>query len=323
MRAVVTGSAGFIGSRLAERLVGEGWSVVGVDAFTDYYDPADKWRNLEDLSDEPRFEQVTSDVADDALDRLLRERPRVFHLAAQPGVRDSFGAGFGRYLHDNVLATQRVFEAAHRAGCPRVVYASSSSVYGEASDTAFREDGTPTTPRSPYGVTKLACERLADVYRQLGLDVVGLRYFTVYGPRQRPDMAIRRLCRAALDGTPFPLHGDGRQSRDFTYVDDAVDATVRAMAASGPEAVLNVGGGEESSLAGLIETVGALAGRPVAVVRHDAAAGDVTRTSADTTRARRSLGWRPVVGLDEGLRAELAWVAERRTDRAAGVSRGA
>ena len=231
MRAVVTGSAGFIGSWLAERLVADGWSVVGVDSFTSYYDPDEKRRNLADLAGDPRFELVEADVVSDRFATLLRDRPVVFHLAAQPGVRTSFGVGFRRYLHDNVLATQRVFEAALDSGCPRVVYASSSSVYGEGPATPFREDTTPTVPRSPYGVTKLACERLAEVYRHLGLDVVGLRYFTVYGPRQRPDMAIRRLCGAALDGTAFPLTGDGRQSRDFTHVDDAVDATVRAASA--------------------------------------------------------------------------------------------
>ena len=261
MRAVITGSAGFIGSTLSERLVADGWSVVGIDSFSSYYDPADKERNLAALADEPRFAQVTADVASDDLDALLRDRPVVFHLAAQPGVRSSFGVGFAQYLHDNVLGTQRLFEAARRAGCPRVVYASSSSVYGEGSDAASREDTSPTVPRSPYGVTKLACERLADVYRELGLEVVGLRYFTVYGPRQRPDMAIRRLCEAALAGTPFPLLGDGRQSRDFTHVDDAVDATVRAMHASEPAPLLNVGGGEEASMSSLIETIGAMAGR--------------------------------------------------------------
>ena len=319
MRAVITGSAGFIGSTLSERLVADGWSVVGIDSFSGYYDPADKQRNLAALADEPRFDQVTADVASDDLDALLRDRPVVFHLAAQPGVRSSFGVGFAQYLHDNVLGTQRLFEAARRAGCPRVVYASSSSVYGEGSDAASREDTSPTVPRSPYGVTKLACERLADVYRELGLEVVGLRYFTVYGPRQRPDMAIRRLCEAALAGTPFTLLGDGRQSRDFTHVDDAVDATVRAMHASEPAPLLNVGGGEEASMSSLIETIGAMAGRPVPVVRSGAQAGDVTRTRADTTRARHCLRWRPVVGLTEGLRSELDWVADRQDGDRHGV----
>ena len=313
MRAVVTGSAGFIGSTLAERLVADGWSVVGIDSFTSYYDPADKLRNLAGLADEPRFDQIRCDLASDDIDAVLGDRPMVFHLAAQPGVRSSFGPGFGQYLRDNVLATQRLFEAARRAGCPRVVFASSSSVYGEGPDSAFQESTTATVPRSPYGVTKLACERLADVYRNLGLDVVGLRYFTVYGPRQRPDMAIRRLCEAALGGAPFLLHGSGRQSRDFTHVDDAVDATVRAMRAANPDPILNVGGGEEASLTSLVERLGAMAGRPVPVVRSDTQVGDVTRTCADTTAARGSLGWRPLINLTQGLRSELEWVADRRT----------
>lgn len=312
MHAVITGSAGFIGSTLAERLVADGWSVRGIDSLTDYYEVAEKERNLEGLAGEPRFEQVLADVATDDLDAILRDRPMVFHLAAQPGVRDSFGDGFEHYLHDNVLATQRVLEAALRNECPRVVFASSSSVYGEGPDTAFREDTTPTVPRSPYGVTKLACERLADVYRHLGLDVVGLRYFTVYGPRQRPDMAIRRLCEAALGGPPFRLLGTGRQSRDFTHVDDAVDATVRAMLADRPDPLLNVGGGTEATLASVVEAVGAINGHPVPVVRSGVQAGDVSRTSADTTRARRTLGWRPAVGLVEGLRSEVEWVAAQR-----------
>ena len=319
MRAVITGSAGFIGSRLAERLIADGWTVTGVDSFTDYYDAVDKQDNVRGLLSEPRFELVTTDLAEEDLGRLLGNRPALFHLAAQPGVRGSFGNGFGRYLHDNVLATQRVFEAARRAGCPRVVYASSSSVYGEGRDRRFRETSTPTVPRSPYGVTKLACERLADVYRSLGSDIVGLRYFTVYGPRQRPDMAIRRMCEAALGATPFPLHGTGAQSRDFTFVDDAVDATVRAMLAHDPGPVLNVGGGEEASVQALLDQVGSLAGRPVPVVRSAAALGDVTRTSADTTLARERLSWRPLTSLAEGLRAELEWVAGRRT----GIDRGA
>lgn len=312
MRIVITGSAGFIGSSLAERLVADGDSVVGVDSFTSYYDPAEKERNLSGLVAEPRFEQLRSDVVTHDLGRLLRDRPLVVHLAAQPGVRSSFGEGFGQYLRDNVLATQRVLEAAREAGCPRVVYASSSSVYGEGSDGAFREDETPTVPLSPYGVTKLACEGLAEVYRHLGLDVVGMRYFTVYGPRQRPDMAIRRLCEAALSGAPFLLFGDGHQSRDFTHVDDAVDATVRALHAPSPGPVLNVGGGEVATVARLIQTMGWLAGRPVSVIRSDAQAGDVAQTLADTDLARRTLGWRPHVGLAEGLRSEVEWVAARQ-----------
>ena len=200
MRAVITGSAGFIGSTLAERLVAEGWWVTGIDSFSPFYAAADKEANLAALVGERRFDLVRADVATMSLDRVLADRPLIVHLAAQPGVLGSFGTGFDQYLHDNLLATQRLFEAAAEAGCPRVVYASSSSVYGDAEAYPCYEDATPTRPRSPYGVTKRAGEKLAEVYAGMGLPTVGMRYFTVYGPRQRPDMAIRRLCEAATGG---------------------------------------------------------------------------------------------------------------------------
>lgn len=312
MRAVVTGCAGFIGSHLCERLVAEGWWVTGVDAFTPYYDVAEKEANLSGLADEPRFHLVRADLATDSLDGLLADRPAIAHLAAQPGVRGSFGPGFEQYVHDNVLATQRLFEAAHRSGCGRVVYASSSSVYGDTPRYPSVEDRSPTLPRSPYGVTKRTCELLGDVYRHLGLETVGLRYFTVYGERQRPDMAIRRLCEAALGGPTFELHGDGRQSRDFTHVADAVDATVRAVHAIDPGPLLNVGGGQEATMLQVIEALEALSERPIPVERTTTAIGDVRRTGADTSRARRRLCWSPTVSLSDGLRAELHWVGERR-----------
>jgi UDP-glucuronate 4-epimerase len=313
MRVVITGCAGFIGSHLTERLLAEGWQVTGVDAFTPYYPVADKLANLAAAGRDPRFELVRADVATAPLDALFAGRPAVVHLAAQPGVRASFGDGFARYLHDNLHSTQRLFEAAREAGCPRVVYASSSSVYGDAPAYPCVETGTPTRPRSPYGVTKLACESLADVYRGTGLDIVGMRYFTVYGPRQRPDMALRRLCEAACGGPPFVLHGDGSAVRDFTHVDDAVDATVRALTAGSPGATLNVGGGEEASMARVIDLVGDLRGRPLAVRRGREQDGDVRRTGADTTAARDRLGWAPRVPLRAGIASELDWVRDRRT----------
>jgi UDP-glucuronate 4-epimerase len=310
-RAVVTGAAGFIGSHLCERLVADGVAVVGVDAFTPYYDRADKRANLALLRAEPRFALVEDDLATMDLRPLLAGAPIVFHLAAQPGVAPSFGDGFGRYARDNLLATQRVLEAAAAAGCRRVVWASSSSVYGDAAAYPCVEEQTPTRPRSPYGVTKRACEDLAAIYRSGGLSVVGLRYFTVYGPRQRPDMAMRKLCEAALDGAPFPLHGDGGQSRDFTHVSDAVEATVRAAGVDDPAAIYNVGGGHEATLAEIVALLEEIAGRPVALDRRPAQPGDVRRTCADTSRALADLGWRPRVGLRDGLRSEFDWVAAR------------
>lgn len=320
MRVLITGSAGFIGSHLAERLVAEGWRVTGVDAFTPYYSPAEKEGNLAVLANEPHFDLVRADVATAPLRRLLRDRPLVVHLAGQPGVRSSFGDGFGQYIHDNILATQRLFDAATAVGCPRVVYASSSSVYGNAASYPCREDSTPTQPRSPYGVTKRTCETLGDIYRGLGLETVGLRFFTVYGPRQRPDMAIRRLCEAALGGPPFELSGDGSQSRDFTYVDDAVDATVRALRAERPGGVLNIGGGYEATMLTVIAMLTSMTGMALPIRRGHVQVGDVRRTGADTGRARRRLGWAPQTGLLDGLRSELAWVRTGRGSSRAPVA---
>jgi UDP-glucuronate 4-epimerase len=310
-RAVITGSAGFIGSHLAERLVAEGWRVTGVDAFTPFYDPSDKEANLAGLVNEPRFDLVRADVVTAPLVELFADRPLIVHLAAQPGVRGSFGQEFDQYVHDNILATQRLFDAARETGSTRVVYASSSSVYGDASSFPCFEDTTPTRPQSPYGVTKRTCEKLADVYRGLGVQSVGMRFFTVYGPRQRPDMAIRRLCEAASGGPAFRLNGDGTQSRDFTYVADAVDAVIRAMLADRPGDVLNIGGGHEASMLEVIELIGQLAGAPLEVESAEEQVGDVRRTGGDTARARRRLGWKPGTVLADGLAAELAWVRQR------------
>jgi nucleoside-diphosphate-sugar epimerase len=321
MRAVVTGCAGFIGSHLVERLVADGWRVTGVDSFTPYYDPADKHANLASLRAEPRFDLVSADVATAPLDRLLADRPAVLHLAAQPGVRASFGEAFDQYVHDNVLATQRIFEASAAADCRRVVYASSSSVYGDAEHYPCVEGTTPTIPLSPYGVTKRTGEHLGDVYRRLGLDTVGLRYFTVYGPRQRPDMAMRRLCEAALGGPTFRLNGDGSQSRAFTHVDDVVDATVRSITAPDLSPLLNIGGGHESTMREVIDLLGTLARTTVPVERTAVEGGDVRRTGADTTLARSQLGWSPRVALRDGLRSELAWVRDRRRGRATAAAR--
>jgi UDP-glucuronate 4-epimerase len=316
--AVVTGCAGFIGSHLSERLVADGIRVIGIDAFRPYYDRAAKVDNLAALTSEPNFELLELDLATADLAPLMASAGTVFHIAAQPGVRRSFGDGFTGYALDNMVATQRVFEAAGEAGCPRVVWASSSSVYGDAPAYPCVETTTPTEPRSPYGVTKRACEDLAAVYRMQGLSVVGLRYFTVYGPRQRPDMAIRRLCEALVgEGGAFPLFGDGNQTRDITYVGDVVEATVLAGRALDPNPIYNVGGGHEVTLNHVIATLEELAGRRVEIERFAPQTGDVRRTGADSTAARQSLGWHPNVPLAEGLANELEWV---RTASAARVA---
>jgi UDP-glucose 4-epimerase len=308
VKAVVTGAAGFIGSHLSESLLRDGYDVVGIDAFVDYYPRAVKEANLEAARGHRSFRLVEGRVQDLPLADLLDGAAVVFHLAAQAGVRASWGDEFEAYTEHNVLGTQRVLEAALRAGRPRVVYASSSSVYGDSSAMPLRED-SPCRPVSPYGVTKLAAEHLGRLY-ELGhrLAVVSLRYFTVYGPRQRPDMAFHRFLKAARDRTPIRVFGDGEQTRDFTYVDDIVSAT-RAAAASGrPGASYNVGGGERVSLNQVLRTIEGITGRPFEVVREEAQRGDMRDTSADTAAARSDLAFRSTVSLEQGLRREWDWI---------------
>jgi UDP-glucuronate 4-epimerase len=301
VRYVVTGAAGFIGSHLLRALLERGDDAVGWDAFTDYYDPALKEENAAGLPVE------RLDLVDDDLD--LTGVDGVFHLAARPGVR-SFGAVFPEYVRQNVLASQRVFEAAAGAGA-RIVFASSSSIYGDAAAYPTPEETAPR-PISPYGITKLACEHLAYAYaREFGLDAVTLRYFNAYGPRQRPDMAFTRMVFSLAEGQPFELYGDGTQSRSFTYVDDVVEATVRAMQAAREGAVYNLGGGEEVSLLHAIETLGRIAGRELEVVKAQRVAGDVRRTAADTSRIERDLGWKAGTSFEDGLRAQWEWAAGR------------
>jgi UDP-glucuronate 4-epimerase len=300
---LVTGCAGFIGSHLTEALVARGCWVVGVDAFTDNYSRAVKERNLEHCCALGGVHFSELDLAEDPVEPLLEQVSGVFHLAARPGVRTSWGPTFASYLRDNLLATQRVFEAAVKRGV-RVVYASSSSVYGDATAYPLREDATPV-PVSPYGVSKLACEALATSYgRSAGLDAVGLRYFSVYGPRQRPDMAFAMVFDSLARNRPFRVLGNGRQTRDFTYVGDIVEGTLRAMRYGTPGGVYNIGGGSEISLLDALTLCERVAGRPLDV-RHDpAATGDARRTIADYSRARSELGWEPETSLKAGLQAQ-------------------
>jgi nucleoside-diphosphate-sugar epimerase len=301
MRYAVTGAAGFIGSHLAEELAARGHDVLGIDCLTDYYDPAEKEENARAI------ELERLDLAEDELD--FRGFDGVFHLAGQPGVR-SFGDVFPLYLRRNVLATQRVFAAAAEAGA-RVVFASSSSVYGEADAYPTGEE-TPPRPISPYGITKVACEHLARAYAiGFRLDAVVLRYFTVYGPRQRPDMFMRRVVDALVHGEPFELYGDGSQARSFTYVSDAVDGTILAMERARAGAVYNVGGGDEATIGEAIELLERIAGRRLDVRHLEPAKGDVHRTEADTAQIRSDLGWTPRVGLADGLKAQWEWASGR------------
>ena len=301
MRYVVTGAAGFIGSQLAEALVARGDEVLGVDCFTDYYDPALKEENAANL------DIARVDLAEQELD--LEGVDGVFHLAGQPGVR-SFGNVFEEYVRRNLLASRRVFEAAAAAGV-RVVFASSSSIYGEAERYPTPEHAEPR-PISPYGITKLGCEQLAHAYAAgFGLDAVVLRYFTFYGPRQRPDMALARIVDALARGASFELYGDGLQSRSFTYVADGVAATIAAMQQAPAGSLYNVGGGEEATMRDAIGTLEAVSGRSLDVVEGPPAAGDVRRTSADATKIERDLGWRATTALEDGLRAQWKWASVR------------
>jgi UDP-glucuronate 4-epimerase len=297
MRYLVTGAAGFIGSHLVEALQAGRHEVVAVDSFTDYYDPALKVQNAAAF-DVSRLDLAAHELALDGFDG-------VFHLAGQPGVRPSFSE-FDTYVRRNIVATQKVFDSAARSGT-RVVFASSSSVYGDAESYPTPEEASPQ-PISPYGITKHACEQLAHAYE---LDAVVLRYFTVYGPRQRPDMAFARIVDALARGSSFELYGDGSQSRSFTYVADVVAATVAAMQRAPARSLYNVGGGTEATMRDAISTLERVSARALDVVETRAAAGDVRRTSADTTRIERDLGWHATTELEDGLRAQWEWASAR------------
>ena len=305
MRYLVTGAAGFIGSQLLRSLLERGHDAIGWDAFTDYYDPALKEENARDLP-VSRVDLAEQDLELTGLDGI-------FHLAGQPGVA-SFGGVFPVYVRQNVLASQRLFEAAAAASV-RVVLASSSSIYGDAAAYPTPEDAIPR-PLAPYGITKLACEHLARAYgSEFGLDVATVRYFTIYGPRQRPDMAFTRMVSCLAEGRTFELYGDGSQSRSFTYVDDAVDATIAAMERAAAGSTFNVGGGSEVSMLEAIEALGRIAGRRLEVVRFPRREGDAARTAADTTRIRTELGWAPGTPFETGLAAQWRWAADRVASR--------
>ena len=308
MKTLVTGAAGFIGSHLCESLLADGHEVVGVDAFIPYYPREVKESNLSRARQQAGFRLVEGRLQELDLAPLLDGAAQVFHLAAQAGVRASWGRDFEIYTENNVLATQRLLEAAVAAGTPRVVYASSSSVYGDARELPLRE-AAACQPVSPYGVTKLAAEHLCVLYeRNFGLPTVSLRYFTVYGPRQRPDMAFHRFLRAAREGAPVTLYGDGSQTRDFTFVADIVRATRAAAAAGRPGCVYNVGGGERVSMSDVLARVERVTGRPLRVLRQPAQKGDMRDTFADTAAARRDLGFASTLDLDEGLAREWEWL---------------
>jgi UDP-glucuronate 4-epimerase len=317
-RVLITGCAGFIGSHLTQSLLDDGVEVLGVDSFNDNYGRADKLRNVQRVADWTGFEFAPIDLARGDLDGMVAECDVVYHLAAEPGVRPSWGQRFESYVRNNVLATQHLLDAAVRHSVERFVYASSSSIYGQAERFPTREDAVPK-PLSPYGLTKLAAEHLCQLYHvNIGIPTVCLRYFSVYGPRQRPDMAFSIFCRAAIEAKPIEIFGDGRQTRDFTYVEDVVRATRAAAVTPDVDGqIYNVGGGSRVSLVRAIELIEDIAGTKLEVINAAPQRGDVLDTGADTSRARADLGFAPATSLNEGLAAEFEWIASLETPVAA------
>jgi nucleoside-diphosphate-sugar epimerase len=307
---IVTGAAGFIGSHLVDALLDRGDRVIGVDHFNDYYDTALKRKNLAAAMGHPNFQLIEGDIQQLDWAALLAETDVVYHQAAQAGVRASWGSGFRDYTERNINATQMLLEAAKAApNLKRLVYASTSSVYGNA-ETLPTSELIPPQPVSPYGITKLAAERLCWLYHQnFGVPVTALRYFTVYGPRQRPDMAFHKFFRAFLEDRPIPIYGDGQQTRDFTFVSDAIAANLAA--AEVPEAigeVFNIGGGSRVVLTEVLDAIDSIVEAPLKRQHQGMAMGDARHTAADVSKARRILGYAPQVPLVEGLRQEWEWV---------------
>ena len=310
MNALVTGAAGFIGSTLTDRLLADGADVVGIDCFTDYYARSIKERNLSRAVGHPKFRFVEARLQDVDLAELLRDRTHVFHLAAQAGVRKSWGRDFQIYTVNNIEATQVLLEACIAQPLEKFVYSSSSSVYGDLVALPMREDALPQ-PVSPYGVSKLAAEQLCYLYfANHGVPTVSLRYFTVYGPRQRPDMGFHKFLRATIRGEPITVYGDGEQTRDFTFVSDAVEANLAAAAGGAPGRVYNIGGGSRVSVNQVLDAIGRVSARKPILAFEPEQKGDMRHTYADTSLARADLGFVPAVGLDDGLAAEYRWISE-------------
>jgi nucleoside-diphosphate-sugar epimerase len=312
MKALVTGAAGFIGSHLCERLLEEGYDVLGVDKFLDNYPRRFKLKNTAGLLNRSRFTFLEQDLLQLDLKKLLKDVTYVFHLAAQPGVRSSWGEEFIQYTQNNVMAMQYLLEAATETPVKKVVYASSSSVYGDTDDLPMREEGI-TRPVSPYGVSKLAAEHLCYLYwKAYGVPTVSLRFFTVYGPRQRPDMFFHIFMDRLWCGEEIPLFDDGQQTRDFTYCADIVDGLLRAASYPGAGEIFNLGGGSECSLLDAIRMIEAVSGRTAKLKKTERQKGDVRHTSARLDLAKRKLGYNPKVPLQDGLAQEWLWIESMR-----------
>jgi UDP-glucose 4-epimerase len=317
MKCLITGVAGFIGSSLADELLAQGHEVLGLDCFIDYYPRELKLTNIESARASAKFTFLESNLLQVKLESLLEGVDWVFHQAAQAGVRSSWGAEFSIYTENNILATQSLLEACKSAKAngqlKKLIYASSSSVYGDA-ETLPTSEKTVPQPISPYGVSKLAAEHLVSLYAKgFGLTAASLRYFTVYGPRQRPDMAFNRFIRAALQGEQIVIYGDGEQSRDFTFISDIVRANIEAAKSSSTELVFNIGGGSRVTVNQVLELIKEITGKKLNVVYHDKQRGDARHTGADTSLVKQELGFSPAVSLAEGLERETQWMESKLT----------
>lgn len=313
MKCIVTGAAGFIGSSLGERLLNQGVDVIGIDSFVDYYPRILKEKNIENLKKHPKFVFIEGNLTDLDLSKLISNNDCIFHQAAQAGVRASWGRDFHVYADNNIMATQQLLEVCKEKKIAKLIFASSSSVYGDCQDMPMREESIPS-PVSPYGVSKLASEQLCYLYwKNFNVPVVSLRYFTVYGPRQRPDMAFNKFIRAILKDEEIIMYGDGEQTRDFTYIDDIVTANILAMSKGKNGKVYNIGGGSRISLNKVIDMIAIISGKKPKVKQLGIQKGDMKDTLADITRAKSELGYEPTVKLEVGLEKEYIWMKENLT----------
>ncbi|OGW13436.1 MAG: UDP-glucose 4-epimerase [Nitrospinae bacterium RIFCSPLOWO2_12_FULL_45_22] len=307
MRCLVSGVAGFIGSHLAERLVRDGQEVIGIDCFLDYYPREVKEENLAGLKKSPNFHFQEANLLELDLPALVQKTDFIFHLAAQAGVRASWGESFSIYTENNIRATQRLLESCKGQKVSKFILASSSSVYGDAEEMPTSENSAPK-PVSPYGLSKLACEHLCYLYwKNHKIPYLALRYFTVYGPRQRPDMAFHKFLRSALHGKEIEIYGDGNQTRDFTYISDIINATVKSISTDAVAESVNLGGGSPATIWQVLNIIEEITGKRVRLRHIEEQKGDVRHTCADITKAQRILGYAPQVRLGEGLRKQFLW----------------
>ena len=307
MRCLVSGAAGFIGSHLAERLVRDGQEVIGIDCFLDYYPREVKEENLAGLKKSPNFHFQEANLLELDLPALVQKTDFIFHLAAQAGVRASWGESFSIYTENNIRATQRLLESCKGQKVSKFILASSSSVYGDAEEMPTSENSAPK-PVSPYGLSKLACEHLCYLYwKNHKIPYLALRYFTVYGPRQRPDMAFHKFLRSALHGKEIEIYGDGNQTRDFTYISDIINATVKSISTDAVAESVNLGGGSPATIWQVLNIIEDITGKRVRLRHIEEQKGDVRHTCADITKAQRILGYAPQVRLGDGLRKQFLW----------------